>query len=139
MQWAWYALLIVTQFLGLFFTLLGLPGLWLMVGAVAGFAWLTGFDRYVGWPGIIAVLSIAAVAEILEFVAGSAGAKKAGASRRGMIGAIVGAIIGAIFFTGLLPIPIVGTVFGVCFGTFCGAALVEMGVVGNAGHAGRIG
>jgi uncharacterized protein YqgC (DUF456 family) len=88
---------------------------------------------------LVAVLVIAVVAEVLEFFAGTAGARRAGASRRGMIGAVVGALVGGIFLTALLPIPIVGTVFGVCLGTFLGAAIVEMGVVGNAGHAGRVG
>jgi hypothetical protein len=45
--------------------------------------------------------------------------------------------VGGFLFT--IPVPILGTIFGVCFGAFVGAALVEMGIVGNAGHAGRVG
>lgn len=139
MAWLWYLALLAAQCFGLFFTLLGLPGLWLMVGAAAGYAWVTGFDRFLGWPGLISLLVLAAIAEVLEFLAGSAGAKAAGASRRGMIGAIVGALVGGILLTALLPIPVLGTIFGVCLGAFLGAAIVEMGVVGHAGHAGRVG
>jgi uncharacterized protein YqgC (DUF456 family) len=104
---------------------------------LAGFAWITTLNRYVGWPTLITAVVLALVAEVLEFVAGSAGAKKAGASRRGMIGAMVGALIGGFLFT--IPVPILGTIFGVCLGAFVGAAVVEMGVVGDAGHAGRVG
>lgn len=137
MAWIWYLLLIVVQCIGIFFTVLGLPGLWLMVAALAGFAWITKFGHYVGWPELITAIALAALAEVMEFVAGSAGAKKAGASRRGMIGAMIGALVGGFLFS--IPVPILGTIFGVCFGAFVGAAIVEMGVVGDAGHAGRVG
>jgi len=133
----WYLTLLAVQLVGIFFTLLGLPGLWLMVAALAGFAWVTKFAHYVGWPGLITVIVLAAMAEIMEFVAGSAGAKRAGASRRGMMGAMIGALFGGFIFS--IPVPILGTIFGVCLGAFLGAALVEMGNVGDAAHAGRIG
>jgi len=137
MAWIWYLVLVAAQFAGLFLTLLGLPGLWLMVAAFAGFAWVTTLGHYVGWASLVTVLVLAMIAEVLEFYTGSAGAKKAGASRRGMIGAMVGALVGGFLFT--IPVPVLGTIFGVCFGAFVGAALVEMGIVGDAGHAGRVG
>lgn len=137
MGFLWYLLLIVVQFIGIFFTLLGLPGIWLMAAGLAGFAWVTKFGHYVGWPGLGTVVALAVVAEVMEFVAGSAGAKKAGASRSGMVGAMVGALIGGFIFS--IPVPILGTIFGVCLGAFLGAAIIEMGVVGDAGHAGRVG
>jgi uncharacterized protein len=42
-----------------------------------------------------------------------------------MIGAFVGGVVGAIFFTGLLPIPIVGTIVGGLVGSFAGAWIGE--------------
>ncbi len=137
MPWLWYLCLIALQLTGLFLTVLGLPGLWLMVATLIGYAWLTTMGHYVGWTSLIAVLALALIAEVLEFYVGSAGAKKAGASRRGMLGALVGALIGGFVFT--IPVPILGTIFGVCFGAFLGAALVEMGIVGDAAHARRVG
>src|SRR5258706_183552 len=136
MTWLWYLLLVALQFTGLFLTILGLPGLWLMVATLVGYAWLTTMGHYVGWTSLIAVLALALIAEVLEFYVGSAGAKKAGASRRGMLGALVGALIGGFVFT--IPVPILGTIFGVCVGAFLGAALVAMGIVGDAGHAHRV-
>jgi phage tail tape-measure protein len=42
-----------------------------------------------------------------------------------MVGAFVGGIAGAIFFTPLIPIPIVGTVIGGLLGSFAGAWIGE--------------
>ena len=137
MPWLWYLLLLTVQIFGLLFTLLGLPGLWVMVAAVAGYAWVTTFNVYVGWPGLGTVLALAVVAELVEFLASSSGAKQAGGSRRAMIGGIVGAVIGGIVFS--IPVPILGTIFGVCAGAFVGAAVMEMGVAGDPGKAGRVG
>jgi uncharacterized protein YqgC (DUF456 family) len=137
MQWVWYLLMLVVQVTGLFLNILGLPGLWIMVAALVGYAWATKFNVYVGWPGIITVIALGLIAELLEFLAGSAGAKKAGASKRAMLGAIIGGLVGGFLFT--LPMPIIGTIFGVCVGCFIGAALVEMGVVGSPDHAFRVG
>ena len=137
MPWLWYLMLLAVQCVGLFFTLLSLPGLWLMVGALGVYGWVTGWERYVGWPALGSVIALAVIAELIEFFSGTAGAKKAGGSRRGMVGAIVGALVGAIVFS--IPIPVVGTIFGACLGAFIGASVVEMGVVGNPGHAGRVG
>jgi hypothetical protein len=137
MPWLWYLLLLTVQFFGLMFTLLGLPGLWVMAAGVAGYAWVTGFDRFVGWPGLITVVALATLAEVAEFLAGSAGAKQAGGSRRAMIGAVVGALVGGFLFT--IPVPVLGTIFGVCAGAFVGAALVEMGIVGDPTHSMKVG
>jgi uncharacterized protein YqgC (DUF456 family) len=137
MPWLWYLLLLTVQVFGLLFTMLGLPGLWVMAAALAGYAWVTQFNRYVGWPGLGAVLALAVLAEIMEFLAGSAGAKQAGGSRRAMIGAVVGALVGGFLFT--IPVPVLGTIFGVCAGAFVGAALVEMGIVGDPTHSMKVG
>lgn len=137
MPWLWYILLIVVQFLGILLTIMGLPGIWVMIAALVGFAWVTTFDLYAGWPSIITVLALGIIAEIIEFIMGAAGAKKAGASSRAMIGALIGGLIGGIACT--IPIPVVGTIFGVCLGCFIGASVVEMGIVGNAKHATRVG
>jgi uncharacterized protein YqgC (DUF456 family) len=137
MPWLWYLLLLTVQIFGLGFTALGLPGLWVMVAALTGYAWVTTFNLYVGWPGILSVLALAVVAEVMEFVAGSAGAKQAGGTRRAMVGAVVGALIGGFLFT--IPVPVLGTIFGVCAGAFVGAALVEMGIVGDPTHSMKVG
>ena len=104
-------------------TLIGLPGSWLLI-ALAALVEL--FHPMFGW-GAIAIAALLAVAgEVLETLAGAAGTRAGGGSSRGMIGAIVGGLVGGILFTGLVPIPIVGTLVGAAVGTFAGAALGEM-------------
>lgn len=110
---------------------LGLPGMWLMIGAAVlaqmlGTIPLTSAPSlHFGWTLLGVCLAIGVVAEIAEAMAGAAGAKYGGATRRGMVGAFAGGIVGAIFFTGLLPIPIVGTLVGGLVGAFAGAWIGE--------------
>ena len=124
MDWVYYLALVALLLTGLFINLIGLPGLWVMVASTLGYAWLTGW-KYVGWPALIAVLVLALLAEAVEFISGSAGAKKAGGSKRGMIGGIVGGVLGAIFLS-VIPIPGVAQLVGAIIGTFAGVAAVEL-------------
>src|SRR4051812_16112797 len=127
----YYLLLIVVLLGGLFINILGLPGLWIMLLGVIVYTWATGFGGEVGWATLWVLFGIAALAEFVEMFLGSAGAKKAGGSRRAMMGAVIGALVGGIFLTGLIPIPIVGTIIGVCLGAFLGAGIVELMVRGG--------
>jgi uncharacterized protein YqgC (DUF456 family) len=120
----YYIILLVVLFLGLAINVLGLPGLWLMVAAHAVYALATGWDRYVGWPSLIAMIVLALIAEAVEFFAGAAGSKAAGGRTRGAIGAVVGAFVGAILFS-FIPLFIVAQVVGACVGAFIGAAVME--------------
>ena len=124
MPWLYYFILLVLLVFGLFINILGLPGLWLMVAALGGYALMTGWDVHVGWPAMIAMLVLAAAAEVVEFVAGAAGSKAAGGRKRGMVGAIVGGLLGGIFLS-VIPIPIISTIVGACLGAFLGAAIME--------------
>lgn len=137
MAWVYYTALIVLLLVGLFVNLLGLPGLWIMMASALGYAWATGW-RYLGTKALVALLVIALVAELVEFLAGSAGAKKAGGSKRGMVGAVVGGLLGGIFLT-FIPIPVVSTIVGVCLGTFIGAFVTEILVGKETGHSAQIG
>lgn len=124
MDWIYYLLLLAALIAGLFINILGLPGLWVMVASTAAFAWGTGMDVYVGKTVLICLFVLALVAEFVEFFAGSVGAKRAGASKLGMLGAVIGAMVGAIIGTPILPI--IGTIIGACVGSFAGAAGVEL-------------
>ena len=118
-------LLVFVDLCGLVLCAFTLPGTWLMLGAATVYALLTR-GHYVGWKTLVALLVLALTAEVGEFVLGGAGAKKAGASKWGIFGGLVGAILGGIFLTGLVPVPILGTVIGICLGSFAGAFAVEM-------------
>jgi uncharacterized protein YqgC (DUF456 family) len=69
---------------------------------------------------------LAGLGELIEFAAGAAGAKRGGAGRRGMIGALIGGIVGALLLTPFIPVPVVGTLIGAIIGTFIGAVLGEV-------------
>ena len=60
------------------------------------------------------------LAEVLEFLMGAAGARRAGGSKRGAAMAIVGGIVGAVLGTAL-PVPVLGTLAGACAGAFAGS------------------
>jgi hypothetical protein len=81
-DWLYYVLLALVLLTGLLLNLFGLPGNWLMLLAVAGYAWLTGW-RYVGWISLVVLLVVAVAAEVVEFFAAGAGAKR----RAGLSGA----------------------------------------------------
>jgi len=110
--WTLAIVLIAAGLAGL--VLPALPGpVLLFAGFVVG-AWAEDF-RYIG-VGTLGVLGLLAIlAYVADFVAGSLGASRYGASRRAVIGAAVGAVVG-IFFG---PI-------GILLGPFAGAVLGEL-------------
>jgi len=138
MDWLYYSILIVVQIIGLALALFQMPGLWLMLAATGVYAWVTMSRGYVGWS-LVVLLILALLAEAVEFVAGGAGAKKAGASKMGMFAAMLGGIVGAILGTFVVPIPIVGTIIGACIGSFVGAMGVEYYKRQDLDHSLRVG
>ncbi|HEX2680362.1 MAG TPA: DUF456 domain-containing protein [Candidatus Dormibacteraeota bacterium] len=120
---------------GLLLIPFGLPGLWVMVGGVLGYAALTAF-RSVGVATIFIVLGLAFLGEIAEWWVGFGVTKRYGGSSRAGWGALLGGIAGAIVG---VPIPIVGSVVGAFLGSFVGAALFEYMATGAAGTAVRAG
>lgn len=125
LHWLLYLLLLAAMLAGLFITLLNLPGLWVMFLAAGLYLWATR-GLFLGYRSLLVIGVIALVAEVVEFFAGTAGAKRAGAGRGGLWGAVIGAFIGGILFTALIPIFVVGSIAGVVLGTFAGAALGEL-------------
>jgi hypothetical protein len=125
MPWVYYLLLLLVALFGLFLNILTLPGLWLMVAAAAGYAWLTGWNRFIGHTSMTLLIILAIAGELLEFAATAGGPKAAGGRKRGMIGAVVGALLGGIFLS-FIPIPIVSTIVGACLGAFIGATVMEL-------------
>jgi uncharacterized protein len=119
-----YPLLVLAQLIGLLLIPLGLPGLWVQVLALAGYAWWSDFAT-VGWWAILVVALLAAGAEVVEFVLGGKYAERYGGSRRAAWGAILGGLVGAVIG---VPVFLIGSVIGAFIGAFVGAALLELTV-----------
>ncbi|HEX7080070.1 MAG TPA: DUF456 family protein [Gammaproteobacteria bacterium] len=123
--WLLAVVLIVGGLAGL--VLPALPGpVLLFAGFVVG-AWAEDF-QYIGAGTLVLLGVLAVLAFVLDFIAGSLGATRYGASRRAALGAAIGAIVG-IFF-GLI---------GVLIGPFIGAVLGELSADKDLTEAGRAG
>ncbi|MGY0798729.1 DUF456 domain-containing protein [Lysobacter sp. A286] len=89
-----------------------LPGVPLMFAGMLLAAWAGNFEQ-VGWwvvvvLGVLTVLSIA-----VDLLATAMGAKRVGASRLALVGAVVGTLVGLFFgIIGLLAGPFVGALVG---------------------------
>jgi uncharacterized protein YqgC (DUF456 family) len=125
MEWLLYVVAAVFFLLGAACTVLvviQLPGAWILLGIAGLIEWL---DRYYlpegdqqtfGWWVLGMCLALLTIGEIIEFVAGAAGARKGGSSRRGMWVFSIVPFVGTLF----------GALLGAVLGTFVGAIIGEM-------------
>lgn len=102
--------MIVAGFAGTIFP--NLPGIPVMFGGMLLAAWAGHFEKIKVWVvvllGILAALSI-----VLDFFAGTYGAKRYGASKTAVWGALIGTITGLFFgIPGLLLGPFIGALIG---------------------------
>lgn len=89
-----------------------LPGTALVLAGLVLAAWIDDFHRVGG--GVLAVLAaLAVLAWALDFVAGLLGAKRVGASRLALLGAVVGTVAGLFMgLVGVLFMPLAGAALG---------------------------
>mgnify|MGYP000393743237 FL=1 len=123
--WLLAILLILLGFAGNILPLL--PGTPLMLGGMVLAAWLDDFQRIGGWSiALLALLTI--LSQLADFLSGTLGAKRAGASKQALWGATVGSLLGV--FAGL-P--------GMLIGPFVGAAMGELIAEQDLLKAGKVG
>jgi uncharacterized protein YqgC (DUF456 family) len=132
LYYLWAVLLVLAAVLCWLTNLFTLPGNWLTLVAAGLFAWLLPYNgvRGVSWITVAVLGCLAIAGEVIEFVAGAAGAAREGASRRSIVLAIVGTVIGSIAGAAIgIPIPIIGSLIaalgGGAAGAFAGAYLGE--------------
>lgn len=106
-------------------TLLQLPGLWLMLLCALLVKLLYPVEMF-GWTTLGIAAGVCLLAEVSEFAAGAVGAQRAGATKRGMWGAVIGGVLGALVGTVMIPIPIIGTLIGAALGSGLVAAGFEL-------------
>lgn len=115
------------------------PGGWLMYGIAIAIQYTDHWYRPddapqpFPWWTLVAAAILLLLGELLEFLAGVLGAARFGATRPGMIGALIGGIAGMLIFpASLIAIPVIGPIVGVfvgaLVGTFAGALIAEVGV-----------
>jgi uncharacterized protein YqgC (DUF456 family) len=89
-----------------------LPGTVLVWAGIVLGAWIDDFQR-VGTTTLVVVTVLAALAWVLDYVAGLLGARRAGASRQALVGAAIGTVAGLFMgVVGVLFMPLVGAALG---------------------------
>lgn len=140
MEWLLYIVAFVFFLAGigcLILVVAGLPGGWVMLGLAGVIEFADSLylqaenTQTFDWWILITCGVMLLIGEVIEFLAGLVGAKKGGASRRGMIGSLIGGLLGVFLFAGLFSvIPFVGTIvgafLGALMGTFLGAYIGEI-------------
>lgn len=104
-----------------------LPGIPVMFGGMLLSAWLGHFEKIPVW--VIVLLGVlAAFSIVFDFLAGTWGAKKYGASTAAVWGALIGTLVGLFF-----GIP------GLLLGPFVGAVVGQLASGSRVDHAARVG
>lgn len=113
MQGVLWVLAIVLVLAGIVGTVLPvLPGAPLVFLGLLLAAWAEGFQK-VGWLPLTLLGLLTVVSVVLDVVSSGWGAKKLGASKLAVIGALVGTVVGLFFgFPGLFLGPFIGAVAG---------------------------
>jgi uncharacterized protein YqgC (DUF456 family) len=104
-----------------------LPGSVLVFAGLLMAAWIDGFEK-VGWVPLTVLGVLTALTFLADIAATGAGAKKVGASKQAVIGAMIGTVAG-IFFG----------IIGIFVGPFAGAAAGEFLANRDLVKAGKVG
>jgi uncharacterized protein YqgC (DUF456 family) len=128
MQTLYYVLAALLVLVGVAGTILpALPGLPLVFGGMLLAAWAGGFEQVGAWTlvvlGLLTALSLG-----IDLLATAVGAKRVGASRLALLGAVIGTFAGLFF--GLI---------GLFVGPFAGALAGELIHTRQVGQATRVG
>jgi len=123
--WLLAALLVLVGVLGS--VLPGLPGVPLVFAGLVVAAWADDFQR-VGWIVLILLGLMTLASFVIDFVATSLGAKRVGATKLAIAGALLGTLVGVFMgLPGLILGPFLGAVAG---------ELISHGKIEQAGRAG---
>lgn len=99
----------------------GLPGLWVMLGAALVY-WVVLPAGGIGlWVFTVAAILVV-MAEVLEYTIAGRYTRRFGGSRRASWGALIGGLLGAVIG---IPVPVVGSLLGAFSGAFVGAFVGE--------------
>lgn len=129
MDLVWWFVAVVLMAIGLIGTVLPvMPGTTIILGAAVLHRVMVGAEKGMSWWSIALLVALTLVSYAIDFAAGYVGAKRFGATRWGVAGAVIGGIIG--IFTGfitLLVLPILGAIAGEMI---AGKKLIDAGKAG---------
>lgn len=115
-------LIILLYLSGIILIIPGLSGLWVIVGTNLAVKLILP-DIFPWWYVITGII-LAMLSEILDWVFGIAGAKKAKASKYSIVLSLLFSIILAVLFTSIIPV--IGSLIGVFVGSFIGCFFGEL-------------
>ncbi len=128
LQTLYYALAVILVLVGIAGVILpALPGLPLVFAGMLLAAWAGDFQQ-IGWVTLVVLGVLTVVSVAVDFLATMVGAKRVGASRKALLGAVIGT------FAGLFFGPI-----GLFAGPFVGALLGELWHGRELGQAAKVG
>jgi len=104
-----------------------LPGAPLVLAGLVAAAWAENFV-YVGVPTLVLLAVLTALTYVIDLVTSALGAKRVGASKYAIWGAVLGGLVGAFF-----------GIVGILLGPFVGAVAGELGAGRSVKQAGRAG
>lgn len=113
---------------GLVANFLSIPGNFIIALNTFWYGIATSFEK-VTWSFLLTLIIIAAAIEFAEYLIIALGAKRYGASRWGVVGAILGGIIGGL--SGFTFSPIFGAITGGFVGVIIGTMLLELIIKGR--------
>jgi len=110
MELFWWSVTLVLMAIGLIGAVLPIfPGPALIFAAAILHRSMLGTEKSIGWPSILALLLLTLASYAIDFAGGWLGARRFGATRWGILGAVAGAILGLFFgLPGLLLGPVLG-------------------------------
>jgi uncharacterized protein YqgC (DUF456 family) len=138
MELFWWLLTIVLLAVGLIGTVLPvLPGTTIILAAAIIHRLVLGAEKSIGWKTIVALVLLALLSYVFDFLGSYFGAKYFGATKWGMFGAILGALVGLFFgLIGLFVGPVIGAIVGE---VIAGKRMIDAGRAGWGSLLGNIG
>jgi uncharacterized protein YqgC (DUF456 family) len=121
--WLVHGVAILLCFSGIFISLLSITGGWLVTATAALLTWYRP-DSQPGWTFVIILLVACVLVEVADAVAGSLGISRRGGSAKAGWAALFGGLIGMVL-GGFIPVPVLGSLIGMCAGSFAFAFWVE--------------